>query len=111
MANFKGIIKNMIESKATDYAEKRSGNFFTVVDGTINVSNGSKDESPLWSVVIKELSGFHEYRLSGYVSEYGFVVVCSISYTRTYCDPNGDNRNTRTEFLAGKEMETFKFDK
>ena len=111
MASFKGIIRNMVESKATDYAEKRTGKYFEIVEGTFSMDNGNKDNHPTWNVEIKELNGFHDYRLSGYVSEYGIVVICSVIYTRTYCDPDGSNRRTKTEFLHGKEMEAFGFDK
>jgi hypothetical protein len=111
MANFKGIIRNMVESNVTDYAEKRNGNFFEVVEGTFNMTNGNSTEHPMWNVEIKELSGFHDYRVAGYVSDYGIVVICSVSYTRTYCDKDGSNPRTQSEYLYGKEMEAFGFDK
>ena len=111
MANFKGIIRNMIESKVTDYAEKRNGNYFEVIEGTFNITNGNSTEHPMWNVEIKELSGLHDYRVAGYVSEYGTVVICSVIYTRTYCDPDGSNKRIKTMFLSGKQMEDFGFDK
>ncbi len=112
MANFKGIIKNMAETTATEYAEVRSGKFFEVVEGTFSITNGSKDVYPMWNMEIREIGDFlHDYRIAGYVSDYGNVVICSVIYIRTYCDEDGNNRHTETKCLSGKEMEAFGFDK
>lgn len=111
MASFKQIIKNVVEMKAKGYAEKKTGKFYEVIDGTFDLKNGTNTTETMWNLEIKEMSGFHDYRLAGYVDDYGTVVICSVIYTRTYCDPDGSNPRTKTEFLHGKEMEAFGFDK
>lgn len=73
----KGIIQNMIEMEATRFAEKRSGKFFNVVEGSFHFTNGNKDREPIFDVTIRQVCGWHEYRLSGYVSDYGDVSICS----------------------------------
>ena len=107
----KGIIQNMIEMEATRFAEKRSGKFFNVVEGSFNFTNGNKDREPIFDVTIRQVCGWHDYRLSGYVSDYGDVSICSVSYSRTYCDKDGSNERNEMKFLHGTEMNLFKFDK
>ena len=107
----KGIIQNMIEMEATRFAEKRSGKFFNVVEGSFHFTNGNKDREPIFDVTIRQVCGWHEYRLSGYVSDYGDVSICSVSYSRTYCDKDGSNKRNELKFLHGTEMNLFKFDK
>ena len=107
----KGIVQNMIEMEAVRFAEKRSGKFFEVVEGSFHFTDGTKDREPIYDITIRQICGWHDYRLSGYVSDYGDVSVCSVSYSRTYRDADGSNERNELKFLHGAEMNLFKFDK
>lgn len=115
MTSYKKIIENIVESEVHNFVEKKNDDFCRTVDGSLKLSTEDKQLGfPSFEIQIEV--GYHDYRIVGYVSEYGNVVICAISFERTYLEPDEEGfltQKTRTErnFIHGKEIDSFEFNR
>lgn len=115
MASYKTILTNMVDSEVTRFAEKHTDGehvFYDVIDGTMTMETGKKDQPVHWSCDIRQIGKIgNNYHVAGYISDWGTVHICLVSFERTYCDADGSNRRTKYAFIHGEKLETFAFDK
>mgnify|MGYP007013865844 CR=1 FL=1 len=112
MTGYKQIIKNMVEAEVTRFTEKKSGKFIEVI--SVELSTDNKDfGNPIFDVeIVVDFAGIlkRDYLVHGYVSDYGSVVICSVMFTRHIRKDGETEFKPVTEFVTGKELESFVFD-
>ncbi len=116
MLSYKQIVKNMVEMEVSNFIEKHSENVFPTLIGEVTLSTQNKELGlPTFELEMnvpnKTNLLHHDYLISGYVSEYGSVVVCSVCFERKI-RKNGEKEFKKIrEFIHGEELKTFKFDR
>ena len=113
MISYKKIIENLVEYEVTTEIEKKTGKFPSVI-GNVKLFNDNKKlgfptfeiemEVPVNSVFN------HDYFISGFVSEYGHVIICSVSFSRTYQE-EGSKPHKVVSFINGDELKSFNYDR
>ena len=113
MISYKKIIENLVEHEVTTEIEKKTGKFPSMV-GSVKLSTDYKKlgfptfeiemEVPVNSVAN------HDYLISGFVSEYGHVIICHVSFSRTYQE-EGSKPHKVDSFIHGDELKSFNYDR
>ena len=110
MTGYKVIIKNMVEMEVTRYVEKKSGKFIEIEKTELSTTNGF--DYPTFdceiSVGLGEIIKY-DYRIHGYIDDYGSVVISSASYTRKFRKDGETKFQTVSKFLTRDELDSFKF--
>lgn len=111
---YKAIIHNIINNEVDHFIKTKSGKFPAIDEKKIRTDTAPDKECVMFSVEdvrVRQGITYNSYRVYGYVSEYGKVVVCYVTFERTYCDDNFENEHTKHFFIHGEDLKTFKFDK
>lgn len=105
--SYKTIIKNIIELQVREYVENRIDGY--LFEQEITLRNEDKDfQNPRFSSKFK--IAYQEYKVSGYVDDYGEAIICSISYEYDYYE-DIEKRNVKHKdvWVHGDDLKYFTF--
>lgn len=108
--SYKTIIKNIIKLQVREYVENRIDGY--LFEQEITLRNEDKDfQYPRFSSKFK--IGYQEYKVIGYVDDYGEAIICSISYEydyyETYEDIEKRNVKHKCVWVHGDDLKYFTF--
>lgn len=106
------IIRNMIERTVRDYIMQKNNHWVCVENVTLE-----KTESAFLSIdyTADASLNYNDYKVHGWVDEYGDVYVSCVTFTRTKALTDSEwwkpeNQRVEHRFIANKELEAFAFD-
>ena len=115
MTTYKKIVENMVDSEVHSYVEKRVGGYVAYPE-SVKLELDKEFGHPTFEAEIHV--SHRTYTVRGYISEYGIVNVCSVSFERDLViDDNRsdwwakDNVRHESECLWGDKLVGFKFDR
>lgn len=112
MTGYKAIIKNMVEAEVTRLVEKKSGKLVEV--NSVELFTNSGFDTPTFDAeIVVGLADIikRDFLIHGYISEYGSVVVTSLSFDRWIKKADKEDFKKVSEFLVHDEIVDFKFDR
>lgn len=120
MTGYKKILENMVELEVSRFITKQSGSrfasFATCVDGVTLSTENKKLGHPTFELEMNVPADrcsvmCHNYLITGYIDDYGSVVVCAVEFVRDIKKAGEDDYKTIHEFIHGEELKTFRFDR
>lgn len=106
---YKKLIENQTKRHIENFIENNIGTIKIINVDSLELTIEKDDITFIATVTVYNNPVTRDYRVFGYINEYGTINICNVSYTRFFT--SGDFPHNEFYIVDSEELKTFKFDK